>query len=63
MHRIVDFYTKLPKGPAPASKPSGLLGRYKARYFDGKNASAARKDSSPKPIEDILSIWTILLLE
>ncbi|KAB5590933.1 F1-F0 ATP synthase subunit F domain-containing protein [Ceratobasidium theobromae] len=34
MASVVDFYSKLPKGPAPPSG-SGL----KARYFDGKNAS------------------------
>ena len=41
MHRVVSFYEKLPRGPAPDVKPSGLLGRYQARYF-GKNPSAAR---------------------
>ncbi|CAE6395058.1 unnamed protein product [Rhizoctonia solani] len=34
MSSVVDFYSKLPKGPAP---PSG--NGIKARYFDGKNAS------------------------
>lgn len=34
---LVNFYSKLPKGPAPASTVGGI----KARYFDGKNASAA----------------------
>ncbi|KDN35326.1 hypothetical protein RSAG8_11660, partial [Rhizoctonia solani AG-8 WAC10335] len=34
MSSVVDFYSKLPKGPAP---PSG--NSIKARYFDGKNAS------------------------
>ncbi|KAG9090433.1 ATP synthase f chain, mitochondrial precursor [Ceratobasidium sp. 392] len=34
MAAVVDFYSKLPKGPAPPSG-SGI----KARYFDGKNAS------------------------
>jgi len=41
MSRVVSFYEKLPRGPAPAVKPKGLLGRYQARYF-GKNPSAAR---------------------
>jgi hypothetical protein len=41
MARIAKFYEKLPKGPAPQRAPSGLLGRYQARYF-GKNPSAAR---------------------
>ncbi|MCJ1404866.1 hypothetical protein MMC11_008092 [Xylographa trunciseda] len=40
MQRVVSFYEKLPRGPAPEIKASGLLGRYQARYF-GKNPSAA----------------------
>ncbi|EGG07730.1 uncharacterized protein MELLADRAFT_43111 [Melampsora larici-populina 98AG31] len=42
MNRVVEFYSKLPKGSAP--KPSAGLNpfaRYKARYIDGENASAA----------------------
>ncbi|MCJ1366141.1 hypothetical protein MMC16_005266 [Acarospora aff. strigata] len=39
MQRVVSFYEKLPRGPAPDVKGKGLLGRYQARYF-GKNASA-----------------------
>jgi len=42
MARIAKFYEKLPKGPAPEQAPSGLLGRYQAKYF-GKNPSATRK--------------------
>lgn len=42
MARIAKFYERLPKGAAPEQAPSGLLGRYQARYF-GKNPSAARK--------------------
>ncbi|PCH40451.1 hypothetical protein WOLCODRAFT_24111 [Wolfiporia cocos MD-104 SS10] len=34
---LVNFYSKLPKGPAPAPAVRGL----KERYFNGKNASAA----------------------
>ncbi|GFZ43263.1 hypothetical protein JCM24511_00982 [Saitozyma sp. JCM 24511] len=35
---VIDFYSKLPKGPKPASeRPGGLRGR----YFEGKNASGA----------------------
>lgn len=34
---LVDFYSKLPKGPAPQRSFGGL----KARYFSGKNASGA----------------------
>ncbi|BGP18217.1 hypothetical protein JCM10213_007844 [Rhodosporidiobolus nylandii] len=42
MQRVVGFYSALPKGPAPQKKV-GLspFARYKARYFDGENASAA----------------------
>ncbi|KAI8976851.1 mitochondrial F1-F0 ATP synthase subunit F of fungi-domain-containing protein [Pilobolus umbonatus] len=36
---LVDFYKKLPKGVAEATKPSGPWARYKARYIDGENAS------------------------
>ncbi|KAJ8515570.1 hypothetical protein ONZ45_g7037 [Pleurotus djamor] len=34
---LVNFYSKLPKGPATASAGRGL----KARFFNGKNASGA----------------------
>lgn len=37
MGTVVDFYSKLPKGPAITSASSGI----KARYFNGKNASGA----------------------
>ena len=42
MQRVVEFYSKLPKGPAPKASP-GLnpFARYKARYMDGENASGA----------------------
>ncbi|KAF2754348.1 hypothetical protein EJ05DRAFT_540974 [Pseudovirgaria hyperparasitica] len=40
MQKVVSFYEKLPRGPAPEVKAKGLLGRYQARYF-GKNPSAA----------------------
>ncbi|THC99523.1 hypothetical protein EYZ11_000983 [Aspergillus tanneri] len=40
MDRVVNFYAKLPRGNAPEVKPTGLIGRYQARYF-GKNPSAA----------------------
>jgi len=36
--RVVDFYSKLPKGPAPTRKTPGLLGRYQDKYF-GDNPS------------------------
>lgn len=44
MQRVVSFYEKLPRGPAPEVKAKGLLGRYQARYF-GAKPSAARKES------------------
>ncbi|KAJ8486954.1 hypothetical protein ONZ45_g14500 [Pleurotus djamor] len=34
---LLNFYSKLPKGPATASAGRGL----KARFFNGKNASGA----------------------
>ncbi|KAI9634545.1 F1F0-ATPsyn F [Dioszegia hungarica] len=35
---VIEFYSKLPKGPKPESeRPGGLRGR----YFEGKNASGA----------------------
>ncbi|CAD6567407.1 MAG: hypothetical protein ASARMPREDX12_005808 [Alectoria sarmentosa] len=40
MQRVVSFYEKLPRGPAPDVQAKGLVGRYQARYF-GKNPSAA----------------------
>ncbi|KAJ9627695.1 ATP synthase f chain, mitochondrial precursor [Taxawa tesnikishii (nom. ined.)] len=39
MQRVVSFYEKLPRGPAPEVKPRGFLQRYQARYM-GKNPSA-----------------------
>lgn len=43
MERVVNFYARLPRGSAPAPKPTGLLERYQARYFNGKKASPMRK--------------------
>jgi F-type H+-transporting ATPase subunit f len=43
MERVVNFYARLPRGAAPAPKPTGLLERYQARYFNGKKASPMRK--------------------
>jgi F-type H+-transporting ATPase subunit f len=37
LNPLVAFYSKLPKGPAPAPAVRGI----KARYFNGKNASAS----------------------
>ena len=36
MERVVNFYEKLPRGPAPEVKATGILGRYQAKHF-GKN--------------------------
>lgn len=44
MERVGDFYARLPRGPAPEIKPTGLIGRYQARYF-GKNPSKMRKST------------------
>lgn len=41
MRRVVNFYEKLPRGPAPEVKPTGILGRYQAKHF-GKNPTAKR---------------------
>jgi hypothetical protein len=41
MERVVNFYARLPRGPASGPKPSGLMERYQARYM-GKNPSAMR---------------------
>lgn len=41
MKRVVNFYEKLPRGPAPEVKPTGILGRYQAKHF-GKNPTARR---------------------
>ena len=49
LNPLVNFYSKLPKGPAPQSSFGGL----KARYFTGKNASAA------PVLATILGIFTI----
>lgn len=42
MAKVVSFYEKLPRGPAPEPQAKGLLGRYQKAYF-GKNASAKRE--------------------
>ncbi|KAI5923655.1 mitochondrial F1-F0 ATP synthase subunit F of fungi-domain-containing protein [Camillea tinctor] len=36
MKRVVNFYEKLPRGPAPEHEATGILGRYQAKHF-GKN--------------------------
>jgi len=42
MQRVVAFYEKLPRGPAPEAQPKGLIQRYQHRYMNGKNARAMR---------------------
>lgn len=42
MQRVVSFYEKLPRGPAPDVKAKGILGRYQAKHF-GKNPSVTRR--------------------
>ena len=36
MQRVVNFYEKLPRGPAPAVKAKGFLGRYQEKHFGNK---------------------------
>lgn len=43
MAKVVSFYEKLPRGPAPKIEPKGLMQRYQNAYFNGKNASAMRE--------------------
>lgn len=42
MNRVVDFYSKLPKGALP-KKSAGVnpIARYRQAYFEGPEASAA----------------------
>ncbi|RDA85150.1 hypothetical protein CP532_1562 [Ophiocordyceps camponoti-leonardi (nom. inval.)] len=47
MQRVVSFYEKLPRGPAPQIKAKGLLGWYQAKYFGDK--------TSVKPIIHIIA--------
>lgn len=42
MGRVVDFYEKLPRGPAPQPKARGFLQWYSLRYMTGKNPSVMR---------------------
>ncbi|KAJ4368098.1 ATP synthase f chain, mitochondrial precursor [Neocucurbitaria cava] len=46
MQKVVSFYEKLPRGPAPEPEAKGLLGRYQKKYM-GKNPSA-RRESGPR---------------
>lgn len=36
---IIDLYAKLPKGPAPVTKPRGLFARYHERYISTSSAT------------------------
>lgn len=38
MHRLIEFYARLPHGPRVAESPSHWLLRYKAKYFDGRGS-------------------------
>ncbi|KAF2103397.1 hypothetical protein NA57DRAFT_72372 [Rhizodiscina lignyota] len=40
MQRVVSFYEKLPRGPAPPAKPRGVLEWYQAKYFGDKPSAA-----------------------
>ncbi|TGZ85451.1 hypothetical protein EX30DRAFT_392797 [Ascodesmis nigricans] len=52
MARVVEFYSKLPRGPAPAPKAEGLIGRYKAKYFGEK--------TSPMPLVHVIGALFLL---
>lgn len=43
MQRVVGFYSKLPRGPAPEPEAKGIIGWYRKKYFGKNSASAARK--------------------
>ncbi|KAM7190737.1 putative mitochondrial f1f0 atp synthase [Rhypophila sp. PSN 637] len=38
MQRVVNFYEKLPRGPAPEIQPKGFWAKYQHKHF-GKNPS------------------------
>jgi len=48
MQKVVSFYEKLPRGPAPETEAKGLLGRYQSKYM-GKNPSGRREWPQPAP--------------
>lgn len=56
MKRVVSFYEKLPRGPAPEIKSTGPFGAYQAKHF-GKNPTAkrmsTRKRASPRCLYDV----------
>ena len=47
MQKVVSFYEKLPRGPAPEPEAKGLLGRYQKKYM-GKNPSGRREYTRPE---------------
>lgn len=49
MQRVVNFYEKLPRGPAPEPTVNGPLTWYQKKYF-GKNPSAARESAQGRHI-------------
>ncbi len=54
MQRVVNFYEKLPRGPAPEVKAKGLLGRYQAKHF-GKNPTGKRTlNSTPSTLPSLI---------
>ena len=56
MQRVVSFYEKLPRGPAPDVQAKGLVARYQARYF-GKNPSPARESLSLDELHDSVGMF------
>ncbi|KIV99580.1 uncharacterized protein PV09_08757 [Verruconis gallopava] len=53
MQKVVSFYEKLPRGPAPAEKSTGLFSWYKNKYFKRGNESAA-------PLAHLIIFFTLL---
>ncbi|RMX74383.1 hypothetical protein D0869_12652 [Hortaea werneckii] len=41
MKRVVGFYEKLPRGPAPQPQAKGFLQWYQLKYMSGRNPSTA----------------------
>ncbi|KAI2636023.1 mitochondrial F1-F0 ATP synthase subunit F of fungi-domain-containing protein [Xylaria nigripes] len=52
MKRVVRFYEKLPRGPAPEVPASGFFGRYQAKHFT--------KTQTPKPIIHAVALVLII---
>ncbi|KAK1068135.1 ATP synthase f chain, mitochondrial precursor [Friedmanniomyces endolithicus] len=53
MQRVVGFYEKLPRGPAPKPKARGVLEWYSLRYMTGRNASVM-------PIVHVVGFFMVL---